>query len=59
MSGFLTEELFEGNADFREYVHKYCRYYKLKVADALQHAIVREVAKQYKEREYEQCELKM
>ena len=51
-SVFSIKELYEGNADFREYVNRYCRHCKLTVEEALQHAIVHEVAKQYKEEEY-------
>ena len=51
-SVFSIKELYEGNADFREYVNRYCRHYKLTVEEALQHAIVREVAKQYIAEDY-------
>lgn len=39
------------NADFLEYVKRYCRTRNLTVDEALQHAIVHEVAKQYKAEE--------
>ena len=45
------EELYKSNADFREYVNRYCRTYKLTEEEALQHMIVKEVAKQYNEKE--------
>lgn len=43
------KEFYESNADFRQYVNKYCNTYNLSVEEALQHVIVKEVAKEYKE----------
>ena len=39
------EELYETNADFREYVDRYAKGYKISKEDALKHALVREYAK--------------
>lgn len=44
-------ELYESNADFRECVNRYCKTYNLTVEEALQHALVKEVAKLYIEKE--------
>lgn len=38
------KELYDGNADFRGYVDRYCKTYGLTVDAALEHAIVREYA---------------
>lgn len=37
------------NKDFQEYVDKYCKGYHKSVEEALEHAIVVEVGKQYRE----------
>lgn len=47
------KDFYESNADFREYVNRYCKTYRLTVGQALQHEIVKEVAKQYKAEEYQ------
>lgn len=44
-------ELYNHNADFREYVDRYCKSHNLHVEEALQHAIIKEVAKEYAEEE--------
>lgn len=44
-------ELYKNNADFRQYVDRYCKTYNLNVEEALQHVIVKEVAKEYAEGE--------
>ena len=43
------KEFYNHNADFRDYVNSYCKKHKTSVEEALQHAIVLEVAKQYKD----------
>lgn len=43
------KELYKNNADFREYVNRYCKSHNLNVEEALQHVIVKEVAKEYAE----------
>lgn len=52
MNVFSIKELHEGNKDFRDYVKSYCRTHSITIEEALQHAIVHEVAKQYKTEEY-------
>ena len=42
-------DLYNNNADFREYVNRYCKTYKLTVEEALSHRIVKEVAMQMQE----------
>lgn len=42
-------ELYKNNADFRQYVDRYCKSYNLSVEEALKHVIVGEVAKEYAE----------
>ena len=34
-------ELYESNPDFRRYVDRYCRCYRLSVEEALKHELVR------------------
>lgn len=43
------KEFYESNADFREYVNRYCNCYDLSVEEALLHALVKEVARQIKQ----------
>lgn len=43
------KEFYENNADFREYVNRHCEKHKISVEEALQHAIIKEVAKHKKE----------
>lgn len=43
------KEFYDKNADFRDYVNSYCKQYKISVAEALQHAIIKEVAQYKKE----------
>ena len=42
------KEYYINDADFRDYVNTYCKKHKTSVEEALQHAIVIEVAKHYK-----------
>ena len=46
-------ETYETNQDFKRYVDKYCTTYKVTVEEALNHAIVREAEKMYKEKLHE------
>ena len=41
------EELYQQSADFKRYVDKYCNDYGYTTQEALEHALVREVAKEY------------
>lgn len=41
------EELYEALPDFKAYVDKYCKTYKLTVSEALTHKLVHEVAEHY------------
>nr|WP_296488612.1 hypothetical protein [uncultured Acetatifactor sp.] len=41
------EELYSQSADFKRYVDKYCNDYGYTTQEALEHALVREVAKEY------------
>ena len=41
------EELYSQSADFKRYVDKYCNDYGYTTQEALKHALVREVAKEY------------
>lgn len=49
------KELYEKNKDFRDYVDRYSRKYmegrSIPVEEALEHAVVRQVAEQYREEE--------
>lgn len=40
-------KMYQQNKDLREYVDRYCRTYELTVDEALDHALVREVAESY------------
>lgn len=40
-------EFYENNAQFKEYVDKYCKCHNVTVDEALSHLIVKEVAKSY------------
>lgn len=42
-------EFYETNADFKEYLDKYCTKHNLTVAEACKHLIVRITANYYKE----------
>ena len=42
-------DFYETNADFREYLDKYCTKHNLTIAEACTHLIVRITAKYYKE----------
>lgn len=39
------QELYETNGDFREYVDRYCRCYRISVEEALNHKLVEEYAR--------------
>lgn len=41
------EELYSQSADFKRYVDKYCNDYGYTTQEALEHALVQEVAKEY------------
>lgn len=41
------KEFYDTNADFKNYVDKYCKQYKCTVEEALKHKIVAEVYEQY------------
>ena len=43
------KEFYTNDANFRDFVDGYCKKHKISVDEALQHAIVREVAKHYKD----------
>ena len=43
------KEFYISNADFRDYVKSYCKKHKISIDEALQHAIIKEVAKHYKD----------
>lgn len=43
------KEFYNNNADFREYVDKCCKAHKISVDEALQLALVKEVAKYKKD----------
>lgn len=45
------KEFYDKNADFHEFLNKYCKKHKISVAEALQHAIVKEVFIDKKERQ--------
>lgn len=47
------EVLYQENEDFRLYVSRFCKTYGLTIPVALQHALVREAAKYYREKETE------
>lgn len=40
-------ELYLKNRDFKEYVDRYCRQYRVTIEQALEHAIVKYVANSY------------
>ena len=42
-----TEELYRQSTDFKRYVDRYCTKHNLSVSDALDHALVQEVAEEY------------
>lgn len=44
-------EFYNSNEDFRRYVDRYCKTYRIAVNDALEHELVKQVAAQYKEKE--------
>lgn len=46
-------EFYNSNEDFKRYVDHYCKTYGLKVEDALEHEIVKQVAAQYREKAVE------
>ena len=43
------QDLYENNEDFKGYVDRYCRTYDLSVEEALEHKLVQDVGKHYKE----------
>lgn len=47
-----TMEMYQKSKDFREYVDRFCATYKRTVEDALQLALVREVAVYYRDVEF-------
>ena len=44
-----TGKMYEENEKFRQYVDKYCKTYKISAKEALEHALVKEVAESYAE----------
>ena len=46
----LMEEFYKSNADFKDYVDKYCIKTGCTVEEALEHALVKSVYEQYKEK---------
>lgn len=44
-----VREFYESNADFKLYVDRYCKTYRLDADTALTHELVRQVYLQYKE----------
>ena len=44
-----TNILYEKNEDFKEYVDRYCKKHNIPVQEALDHYIVKDVAKYYLE----------
>lgn len=46
-------ELYEKNPDFKCYVDKYCKTYRIPVEEALEHELVKETGRMYKEKEDE------
>ena len=44
------KEFYDKDADFRDFVNSYCKKHKISIEEALQHAIVQEVANYYKNR---------
>jgi len=51
MRGINLKALYRANNDFRDYVDKHCRQYKITVNEALEHAIVRAYAEHLTEEE--------
>ena len=43
------KEFYTSNADFRDYVNIYCKKHKISIEEALEHALVKEVAKHKKD----------
>lgn len=41
------QDLYKQNADFRDFVNKYCKCNNVTVEEALEHKLVQEVGKQY------------
>ena len=41
------KEFYEKNADFRDYVDRYCKKTHVSVDEALEHDLIKEVAKYY------------
>lgn len=46
---FSMKDLYNSDPDFKSYVDKYCRSYKIPVDEALSHELVKQVALYYKE----------
>lgn len=44
-------DFYDRNADFKTYVDRYCKQYRLTVDEALEHDLVKQVAAQYREKE--------
>lgn len=49
IGGIAMQDLYENNEDFKKYVDKYCRTYRLSVAEALEHKLVQNVGRHYQE----------
>ena len=50
MNVLNSNELYGKCEDFKTYVDKYCRTYKISLQEALSHKLVQEVGKNYKEK---------
>lgn len=50
MNVLNANDLYNKCEDFKEYVDKYCRTYKISLHEALSHKLVQEVGKNYKEK---------
>lgn len=50
MNVINENDLYNKCEDFKEYVDKYCRTYKISLQEALLHKLVQEVGKNYKEK---------
>lgn len=50
MNRLNANDLYAKCEDFKEYVDKYCRTYRISVKEALTHKLVKEVGKNYREK---------
>ena len=47
--GELMKEFYNSNADFKNYVDKYCKKHKCSIEEAMKHKLIEAVYEQYKE----------